>query len=260
MGSCFVSKCIVPLLGVVWLGAGCGDIARDNPLDPKNTDSQTAQKVLIEAFVNTGNTLDYNQIMLTALNTLQQRHPQRLALAVYHRNTADHMDSLHINEAELQYQRYLNAVGSSLKGVPDVFINGDRQRVQGASSVPSALFRLEEALAAEFSQTSSYMIEVAVTQSQQRLSPEVTVARLGNSTGRDLRIKALLTVDCGGPYGEAAVTAVTRSAEIASLAHGEQTTVSLPALPVDAGRAMRLVVLVTSRDESTVYQCSVTPL
>jgi len=244
------------LSGLILMAAGCADIARDNPLDPRNKDSRQMQTVLIEAFVNTANTQNYNEMMLAALDSLQRRHPQKLQMAVYHRNTPDFPDALHINESELQYQRYLTALGATDKGTPDLFINGIHQRVQGASSVNTALLRLEAALANALNADGYYSIETDINRSGNQLDTEVTLARLGSHNGRDLRVKAMLIANLGAPHSQHTVTAVTRSAAISRLNAGEQITRALNGLVLEHAAPHRLLILVTDENESTVYQCS----
>ncbi|MFN2128874.1 MAG: hypothetical protein ACK2TU_13525, partial [Anaerolineales bacterium] len=131
----------IPIVVMVF---SCDDLPRDNLLDPKNPNSYRPQIVSLEAFVNTQNDADFNQYMLEALSIIEQRYPQKVAIAHYHRNVPDttYEDSLAIQANEILYTQYVNYFDGQ-KGVPDVFINGVAKRIKGASSVATALERLD---------------------------------------------------------------------------------------------------------------------
>ena len=51
----------------------CGDLDRDNPLDPKNPNSSVDRVVLVELFVNDSTGFEYCNYALDALERLAQR-------------------------------------------------------------------------------------------------------------------------------------------------------------------------------------------
>ncbi len=193
--------------------------------------------------------------MLTALDSLERRHPEKIEIVAYHRNTRDEVDPLHINESELQYMRYLEALGSNFKGLPDVFINGASQRVQGASSSESALLRLEEALVPELQKISKYTIEVETTVTNETITPTVTLARLGSNSSPSLVIKVLLIQTYSGQATHNVVRDISRSTVINRLSAGEQQTLILPNLNLNGIPANRLIIYITDVDEWEVFQC-----
>lgn len=254
MDFAFFFKRLSILFVVLLLWTAC-NIPRDNVLDPKNPDSYCPRKTIIEAFVNTGNPFSYNQYMLSALDSLSQLYSDRLVIVEYHRNTDQYNDNYHINENELLYQHYLNATGSSLKGVPDVFINGVFQRVQGASSVHSALFRLQQAVLTEISANSHFTLELAYEITKGKLTPIVTLARLGSTDAREILLKAVLTSQIEEIYLKRVVRGSVKSSIIPILTHSEVKIYTLPELNINESFHNQLIVYITDQNERTILQC-----
>ena len=240
----------------LFLLLGC-EIPRDNPLDPKNPDSYRARKIMVEAFVNTENNQQFNQYMLSALDALLDTYPDRLIVAEYHRNTEAYTDRYHSNDNELLYQHYLDGINSDLKGVPDVFINGIQYRIQGASSVESATFRLQEALSREIPGNCHYTLELAYEIQNDRLIPHITLARLGSQNTRDILIKAVLVSKFDNVYHQRVARGIVRSNTIPELKHGEFRTFVLPELPLDPSVENTLIAYVTDQSELTIYQSEI---
>ena len=144
---------------IIILIFACDDIPRDNLLDPKNPNSYRPKFISIEAFVNTQNDDDFNEYMLSALSIIEERYPEKVLIAHYHRNVGDtYPDSLSMPGNDILYTQYINEFDGQ-KGVPDVFINGVAERIKGASGVESALVRLENALQPMLVENSFYTIE-----------------------------------------------------------------------------------------------------
>lgn len=242
------------ILAVFMCVIGC-NIPRDNVLDPKNPNSLCLRKITIEAFVNTNNPYPYNQYMLSALDSLLKLYPGRLVVAEYHRNTEQDTSEFHLNENELLYQHYLDAVGSSLKGVPDVFINGVENRVQGASSVQSALLRLQQVILSEMTKNSHFTIELSYQLESGRLKPEATLARLGSEDAENILLKAVLVSRMDEDVHKRVVRGGVKSSVIPALARGEIETFTLPEIPMDESVFNRLIVYVTDQNEQSIYQC-----
>jgi hypothetical protein len=239
----------------IFLFSACSDVPRDNVLDPKNPDSLRPAKILIEAFVNTNNPSLYNQYMLAALDSLSGLYSERSAVAEYHRNTEQYDDPYHLNENELLYRRYIGASGSSLKGVPDVFINGAEYRIQGCSSVHAALMRLQQAVFLELAANSLFTLEPACRVQNQKAVPVVTIARLGREPAQRILLKAVLVSTMKGAYLKRVVRGSVKSNQIPVLSPGAVQTVTLPEIAVDTSLQNRLIVYVTDEDETRVYQC-----
>lgn len=242
------------IVGVFMCVTRC-NIPRDNVLDPKNPNSLRPRKITIEAFVNTNNPYPYNQYMLGALDSLLKLYHDRVVVAEYHRNTEQDTSEFHLNENELLYLHYLDAVGSSLKGVPDVFINGVDNRIQGASSVQSALFRLQQVILSEMTKNSHFTIELSYQLDSGRLKPEATLARLGSKDVKNILLKAVLVSRMDEVYHKRVVCGSVKSSVIPAFAHGEIKTFTLPELSVDESVFNRLIVYVTDQKEQSIYQC-----
>lgn len=245
------------LLGLFSLCA-C-NIPRDNPLDPKNPDSKQPQKVLIQAFVNTNNTASYNEYMLEALYQLQNEYDGQLVVAAHHRNTADSESPYHCVENELLYQTYLSGFDSPIKGVPDVFFNGTEGRVQGASSLSTALLRLQEALTDALKSDSYFLIDADYRKTGSGVKPEVTIARLGDRHSESILVKCMILSTIDSDHRNV-VTDQNQSRLIDTLKHGESVDVELDELTCTNALGSILVVYITNKNEQTVYQCESIPL
>jgi len=244
---------LFPILAVQAIS--CGDIPRDNPLDPKNPEGFRERKVMVEAFVNTENPLPYNHDMLAALDSLKTFYPNRIVIAEFHRNTKEYADRYHLNENELLYNNYLTALGSNLKGVPDVFINGIDSRVQGASGIQSALFRLQEKILPKLSTNCYFTLEVSYLKNGGKITPKVTLARLGRKDATSIVLRAVLIARINESDLRRVVRGSARSGTISRLAHGESRTVTLPELSLDISFPNRLIIIVTDKNEREIFQC-----
>jgi len=245
---------LVSVFGIFLLAA-CGDIPRDNGLDPKNPDSFRPAKILIEAFVNTNNPLSHNQDMLTALDSLSVMYPDRLVIAEYHRNAGNYQDPYHLDSNELLYLHYLDAIGSSHKGVPDAFINGIRNRVQGCSSVHSAVMRLQQVILDELKNNSLFTLELACRIHSGKVIPEVTISKLGRDPANAILLKAVLVSSMPGPSLKRVVRGGVKGSLIPVLYGGAIQNVSLPEMAFDPSIRNRLIVAVMDQNENSVYQC-----
>jgi hypothetical protein len=241
------------LLITVVLLTACGNIPRDNPLDPKNPNSFHSKRVLIEAFVNTQNPFRYNEYMITAIDSLYILYPNQLIIAEYHRNTDQYKDPYHLHENEWLYQNYLNDT-NSLKGVPDVFINGAENRVQGASSVESALFRLQEVILPQLTQNSYFLLEFNYHILDEKMTPHITLTRLGDKNIENILVKAVLTSQMDTIYHKRIVRGSVKSSLIPLLSHGEVIDLSLPEILIDSSLLNHLIIYITDQTERFVYQ------
>ncbi|GEM_PF-2001912 len=247
----------------VWLAtayflllAGCQDIPRDNPLDPKNPQSSRPQKVLVEAFVNTNNPLQFNQFALGALDSIVQQNRDRVVVVEYHRNTRDYDDPFHLPQNESLYQNYVNRF-DGMVGVPDVFFNISEARVQGASSVGNSFIRFNDALSPLLNRSSEFALEINYLLDGSSVIPEIIVAKLGTSDANKFVIKAILISEIDQAFLKRVVVDFTRQ-EVGALAHGEFTTYNLPPLNMAMPQYQHsLVVYITDFGNSRVFQCDI---
>lgn len=249
--SPFKFKC---LAGVVLLFMAC-NIQRDNILDPKNEDSYQSQKLLIEAFVNTDNDFQYNDYMLAALDSLAMLYEDRVEVLEYHRNTLNDSSQFHQNISDIIYGQYVESIGG-FKGVPHVFLNGVVENIQGASSIQSALFRMQAVIDPHLSDNSEYTIEVGFKRNGNLVTPEVKLARLGNQSASQLKVRAVLAAHIQNPYHKRVVVASVKSNEIPKISEGQVHELTLSSMTFNGVQSLKLIVYLTNLAETQVLQCT----
>jgi hypothetical protein len=250
-----VYKYIFEIIILTLLLGSCQDIPRDNLLDPRNPNSYQQSTILLEAFVNTNNPFSYNQWTLQALDSIAEIYGSRVVIAEYHRNTSQYTDPLADPLFELLYDKYVQNSASPVKGVPDVFINGTGNRVQGASSVSSVLSRLNAALVDQVILENQYTLqpgEVKINGSE--VNASCTIARLGNRSSENLLLKMILLQRINNQELKRVVRDLKMSTVISRLEAGEIKTIIFD--PVSfSENPDEIIFCLTSSDELTVYQC-----
>ncbi len=239
-------------VAIVYLIA-CKDIPRDNVLDPKNPDSYRAQVISLEAFVNTENSQDYNEYMLSALQTIVNRYPGKLILLQYHRNTSSDTDSFAIPENESLYEQYVNKF-DALKGVPDVFINGSVDRIKGASSIENAIERVDSAIQPLLIENTFFTIEPTVTRSNSKISIATIIARLGSESISDIIVRVTVTEQIDSGLYTRVVRHMENSNLIPRLQPGEQKEIKFSDVTIESGANLQVIFTVTSNQSLIVYQ------
>ena len=251
-GSNF-KKCLLGAAVTALAWTGC-DIPHDNPLDPMNPASARPAKIMIEAFVNLRTGFPYDEYMVDALDSLAALYPDLVVIAEYHKNVQNFLTPYHRDENEVLYRHYLDAIGSNLKGLPDVFINGTESRIQGAADKASAFFRLQQCVIARASAVGHFSIEIAAAVAGNQVTPQVTLARLGNSDAENLRVKAVLVSRIASPRYTRVVTGAVSGTEIGRLTRGQILKISLPSMQADDSVPRELIAYVCDRDEKNIYQ------
>ena len=244
---------IIFLIGL-GLACACSDIPRDNLLDPKNKNSVRPQVITAEVFVNTSNDRQYNQYMLSALDQLQQKYTGQINIAEYHRNTTDYTDPLTQPENELIYNVYTGAFSAQGKGVPDVFLNGTAGRVQGASSIATAVIRLEQVLQPLLLQNSYFTLEPEINRSGDQAEISVKIARLGLEDAHDLLLKLILIEQIDSQTLKRVVRRVMKSDMLPDLAAGEIETFGFHLVELADTSDYNVLFTLSSDDELHVYQ------
>lgn len=249
------NRLVLFLLSLLFL-ISCSDIDRDNILDPKNPQSRRPQTVMIEAFVNTNENLPLkiNDTLLIALDFLHDKFENEVAIVEYHRHLPGFSDSLHIAENELLYSLYFEGLQQGEKGLPDVFINGIAARVQGASTVSNAIFRIEEAVQPFLVQNSHFTLEPDVQKTESRISIAITIARLGSSSIQDILVKAIVIENIDGLLLKRVVREIKKSNLIPILDNGGQEKIEFESDLNPNARNLSVIFYVTSEDELTIYQ------
>lgn len=195
--------------------SGCQDLDRENPLDPKNPQSSRQPVFLIEAFINTSSQLEaentfYNTWAVHALDSLHDLYGGQLIIAEYHRAVTDpkYADEFALPDRyEALYTRYVNANGTGGKGVPDIFINGAVDRIQGAHSASSVYDRMNEILSGKMSEEGLFTLEPVVTVSGGDIRVSCKIARLGNRPEQALRLRLVFVKDFSHPLLKRVVVA-----------------------------------------------------
>ncbi len=239
------------MAALLWLGlCQCGDMPRDNPLDPKNPLSQRQRVVLAEAFVSDDPSTRYCPQALEALTRLEAEvGTARLLIVEYHlANPGKWVDAYALPEARLRYEE----LASAGLGVPDVFFSGAAGRVQGAHSVETAYGRYRREFDARSATAAFFTIEGEAQRRGQQVEVAVSLARLGAEPADDLLLRALVVQDTGQARHRHVVRAVLSGEHVATLRAGQvvQCAFQVPANLLGGDRTW-LVVFVESRPEGT---------
>jgi hypothetical protein len=233
---------------------GCGDLPRDNVLDPQNPNSYQESTILLEAFINTANPYDYNRWALQALDSIRQQYRSDIIIAEYHRDTQQYADPYSNSIFELLYEKYVAHSDPAIKGVPDIFINGISQRVQGASGVSAVMSRLNAILSDMIIVNSYFTLEPGnIHVSDSEISATCKIARLGNQSAEDLLLRLIAVHAYNSGELKRVVTNLVKSDIISRLNAGEIKTVVFDAVPISI-RPSALIFSLTSADELIVYQ------
>ncbi len=249
-------RSVFNIMFALLLFGACDDIVRDNVLDPKNPNSFRPQVVTVEAFVNTGHPSPYSGYLLAALDSLQTMFGARIVIAEHHRPVTGNTynDNLVLDDSELLYDKYFTAVNEGNKGIPDVYINGIGERIQGASSVSSVLFRLQNVLQPLISENSSFTIEPDVSRSGNDIILKSTVARLGSDSAINFKLRAMLLEDIDGDSNKRVVRKIIYSNIVPQLSAGEVTSVYIGTVSENYQGKLTALFFLTSQNDTEVYQ------
>ncbi len=233
---------------------GCSDLERDNPLDPANPSSFRESVAVAEAFVNTNPAagVPYNGEALRALDSLKTIFGDRLLVIQYHRNTRDFTDSLAVEPlAESRYSAYTTEYDDRrFKGVPDIFINGPRERIQGASSAAGVSDRALPLINAVLSEECYFTMEADIRAEKGGFSGRVRVARLGNQSAENLSLLFVVTSD-QGTAGRYSVSGMAPPVAVDRLSAGSYRGFDFE-VSARNGRADRLFILLISDDAGRI--------
>jgi hypothetical protein len=232
----------------------CKDIPRDNILDPHNPNSYQSHIVLIEAFVNTSNPFSYNEWALQALDSIKKIYGSKILIAEYHRNTSQYNDPYSNLIFEPLYNKYVENSSTKIKGVPDIFINGKDQRVQGASGVSSVMIRVNAILSELIIINNYFTLEPdEISINGTTLQASCKIARLGNQMAHDLLLRLILIQKVNSQELKRVVTDLKNSNIISQLQAGEITTIKFDPILINE-RPNQIIFSLTSSDELTVHQ------
>jgi len=174
----------------------CGDLDRDNPLDPKNPKSNVERAILAELFVNDSTSYDYCNFALDAIEKLSQQNEFKGKLFVleYHltNRTSDWDDVYALDQCNQRYYNYVS--NSNERAIPDAFFNGKAARVQGASR--ENIDHRYLTAAQNFLGLKSYFgIEGTKKKFNNSIQLTISIARYGNSWEDDIEVNVVLYED-----------------------------------------------------------------
>ncbi len=229
------------LWGLLFLLVACGELERDNPLDPRNPASERPRVLVLEAFVN--DATPFSPFALTALDSLRPAFsPDQVILVEHHLPSATFSDAYALPESADRYR----TLAAADHAVPDVFLNGSVMRLQGASSAATAAQRYRTALQNQLGKVALFTIEAKQTIAGAGIAIDVAVARLGNSSFGPFALSALVWEDLAAAGHHQVVRKVLSPQTISGIAAGEIKTVRFTAaLPGvrDAGRVQAAVFI-----------------
>lgn len=200
----------------------CGDLDRNNPLDPKNPGSQVERGILVEIFVNDGTGFEYCNYALDAIEKLSGReeYKNNLLILEYHltNRQANWYDDYAKDEFNERYYEY--APLTSQRGIPDAMFNGLMQRVQGAS-LEKVEDRYLEAAQKFLGTRAFFRIEADKKIFDNNITLDIVVARLGRTDAVDVDLCVVLYEDLGLPRHRFVVRKILQRQTIPAIKHGK---------------------------------------
>ena len=211
-----------PFILIFLILSRCGDLDRDNPLDPKNPGSETDRIILAELFVNDDTGFEYCNYALDALEKLSQREEFKSNLFVleYHltNQTANWNDDFARDEFNQRYYEYVPI--TSERGIPDAMFNGLTHRVQGASRE-----KIEERYAgvanALLGQKSYFHIDAEKRIAGSVITVNIDLARYGRSNAENINLNVILYEDLKIPRYRYLVRKIFQKQTIPLIRNGE---------------------------------------
>ncbi|NIA29139.1 MAG: hypothetical protein GWP06_04395 [Actinobacteria bacterium] len=176
----------------------CGELDRNNPLDPKNPNSQAKRVVIVEAFVNSSAGAPVNAA-LEGLDRLAQEFSERSLICLeHHIEKTEGTDPWATGESYTRYGTLSSHPGG--QGLPDVFFDGSEGRVQGASDSESVYQRYRKAFEQRASHPAGMTIEPSARVDGNKIKVIATIARLGNTEINDVVLSAIVAENMGGNH------------------------------------------------------------
>lgn len=159
-----------------------------NPLDPDNPAAKGTRTVLLEAFVNNGTGEPYVATALTALDNIREQFKDRIAIIEYHIVSTKWTDSLSTQESWARYNQYVK----ENFGIPDLFIDGGKYRIQGASSLENFSSRCRQAIESALLEPAYMTIEARASVEDNRLTVQGKIARLGEERSQAVVLRGFI--------------------------------------------------------------------
>lgn len=241
-------------LWIILLLADCGDLDRNNPLDPKNPGSETKRSVVVELFVNDSSGYEYCNYALDAIEELAQRQEfqDNLLVLEYHvgNRNANWNDEFARDEFNQRYNEYVPL--SSERGIPDAMFNGSMLRIQGASQEKISE-RYASGAASLLGQKSYFHIEAEKKITGSSIRVEVDLARFGRADASDIALNVILYEDLKIPRYRFLARKLFQKQTIPEIRHGEVKSFSFtePLAGIEQIDNLFVVILVQAHDGSS---------
>lgn len=202
----------------------CGELERNNPLDPKNPGSERPRVIFVEAFVN--DATPFSPFALKALDSLSLAlASDQIIIVEHHLPSTSYNDTYALQESAERY----NNLAAADHGVPDVFFNGAPTRLQGASSAHAAAQRYRAALQNESGKIAYFTIEAKKSVSATGIEINATIARLGDSPTMQIAVAAVVFEDMGMAGHRHVVRKVFTPEVVSGMAAGDTRTLRFAA-------------------------------
>lgn len=227
------------MFGLTVLLFGCDELGRNNPFDPGNPRSERDRVIFVEAFVNEAT--PFSPFAQAALDSLARDVSTDEVIIVEHHVARDAYVDQYALPQSLERYGELTAVDP---GVPDVFFNGSSTRVQGASSIETALARYRNTLDRGLGAVSHFTIEAKKRTGGSTINIDATIARLGDSRFSQFTVRAIIWEDLATSGRRRVVRAIASSETLSGIEPGEKKSVSLGAQLPPAVDAQRLAAAV----------------
>jgi hypothetical protein len=228
----------------------CGDLDRDNPLDPKNLNSSVDRIILVELFVNDSTKFNFCDYALDAIERLAQREEfkDNLYVLEYHlaNRTSNWNDNYALDEFNQRYYQYVPNL--SERGIPDAMFNGLVSRIRGAS-LENIDNRYSEAADKLLGQSSYFQIEAEKNISNNLFRLEVSIAKYGRSDEDNIDLYAVLYEDVGTPRHHHVVRKIFQKQSIPKIKHGETKSFTFSEQLPQVNNINNLFVLVFLQDQ-----------
>jgi len=235
----------------------CANIPRDNVLDPKNPDSYSKPLVLIEAFVNIA--APYNLWTLEGLQQIKKTYGGNLVIAEYHRDLPAY-DDPYCTDSILQkftnlQQIYVGNDNPIPRGLPDLFVNGFKNRVSGAADKNSVAAQISVIVEDLLSRKNYYTIQPLINVlSKRQLELSCFITLLGNRSANGLKVRAIFIKDYGQPHLRRVVLEMSLGTPLGKITAGAYKKVQLGSFSLNKTPDVVLLILTTD-DERQVLQC-----
>jgi hypothetical protein len=177
-------------LVVAFFLLNCGNLDRDNPLDPQNPEGERNRLAVIEVFINDSD----GEIIQSAVDGILQLTREygtgKVALLEHHIEKSHGTD---VYALETSLQRYLCYTLDSPQGLPHLFFDGPQHQALGAFDKDIAYQRYRSELEQRLSQPAHFTIEGSVQLVAGRAHVRAEVARLGNEDAKNINIYAIIS-------------------------------------------------------------------